>query len=216
MSTILQLKRLEYKQDNIHDFAWFADKSFIVNHDTVRLASGKIVDAYSYYTREASAAWDNSISYIKDALRFHSSAIGEYPFTLMSVVEAKTGSPGGMEYPTITSISPLQDEKELDLTVSHEIGHNWFYGAIGSNERRYPWMDEGINTYYDKIYERWKYGEQVTREPKSKITNSKSQNHIFKNKLPDDWNKLAIDTLEKEKLGSTHFNKFRKFYRNQL
>jgi len=183
-------KTLRYKQNNIHDFAWFADKNFIVNHDTVQLPSGRIINAYNYYTPEESIVWKNSISYIKDAIRFHSAAIGEYPFDIVSVVEAQMGFPGGMEYPTITSISPLKDEKELDLTISHEIGHNWFYAVIGSNERRYPWMDEGLNTYYDNRYENWKY----------KIQNPKSRNLTwFKNKLPRDWNKLFIAVLEKEK-----------------
>jgi len=183
-------KTLQYRQNKIHDFAWFADKTFIVNYDTAQLSPGKIVKVYSYHTPEGATIWKKSISYIKDALRFHSSVIGEYPFNVMSVVEAKTGSPGGMEYPTITSISPLKDKIELDLTISHEIGHNWFYAAIGSNERRYPWMDEGLNTYYDKRYEEWKYGTH----------NPGFRNGWFKNKLPSDWNKLFLDILEKEKM----------------
>ena len=39
---------------------------------------------------------------------------------------------GGMEYPTITVISPETNEKMLDFTIAHEIGHNWFYGILGS------------------------------------------------------------------------------------
>jgi len=36
-----ETKTLRYLQNNVHDFAWFADKRFIVDHDTCRLASGK-------------------------------------------------------------------------------------------------------------------------------------------------------------------------------
>jgi hypothetical protein len=72
-------------------------------------------------------------------------------------VEAKMGFTGGMEYPTITSISPIEDQQSLDGTIEHEIGHNWFYGILASNERDHPWMDEGMNSYYDGRYKAWKY-----------------------------------------------------------
>ncbi|GIS72180.1 MAG: hypothetical protein CM1200mP10_17570 [Candidatus Neomarinimicrobiota bacterium] len=29
----------------------------------------------------------------------------------------------------------------------HEVGHNWFYGILGFNERDHTWMDEGLNEY---------------------------------------------------------------------
>jgi len=32
-------------------------------------------------------------------------------------------------------------------TIDHEHGHEWFPMIVGSNERRYAWMDEGFNTY---------------------------------------------------------------------
>ena len=45
----VKTKTLQFKQDNIHDFAWFADKEFIVRGDTLRLPSGKIINAHAYY-----------------------------------------------------------------------------------------------------------------------------------------------------------------------
>ncbi len=65
-------------------------------------------------------------------------------FHVVSVVQGPESFGGGMEYPTITVISPIDNEKLLDYTIAHEIGHNWFYGILASNERKYPWMDEGI------------------------------------------------------------------------
>ena len=41
----------------------------------------------------------------------------------------------------------------------HEVGHNWFYGILGSNERSYPWMDEGLNSHNENRYMRTKYPE---------------------------------------------------------
>ena len=153
-----QTKTLQYKQNNIHDFAWFADKNFIVNHDTLQLASGRIIEAWSFYLPQENSPWKKSIQFIKNAVRFRSSLIGEYPYNVVSAVEAKTGIAGGMEYPSITSISATSSEKKLAATIEHEIGHNWFYGALANNERDEPWMDEGMNTFYDNKFSQQQYG----------------------------------------------------------
>jgi len=150
-------KTLHYTQDNIHDFAWFADKRFIVDHDTCQLASGKIIDVYTYYTPAEKKLWQQSLQYCKDAVRFYSTRIGEYPFPVVQAVQGPQSFGGGMEYPTITVIAPAADPRSLDITIAHEIGHNWFYGILASNERTHPWMDEGINSYYEQAYEAWKY-----------------------------------------------------------
>ena len=93
-----------------------------------------------------------ALRYIKDAIRYYSTEIGEYPYQTVSAVESATGFPGGMEYPTITSISSMKHAENLRYTILHEVGHNWFYGILASNERRYTWMDEGMNTFYENRY----------------------------------------------------------------
>jgi hypothetical protein len=152
------IKTLRYKQDKIHDFAWFADKRFIVTYDTCKLESGKVIDVFSYYTPLESSTWKSSVKNAKDAVHHYSNLIGEYPYSIVSVVQGPESFGGGMEYPTITVISPTKNERELDNTIAHEIGHNWFYGILGSNERKYPWMDEGVNSFYDAKYYINKYG----------------------------------------------------------
>lgn len=151
-------KTLRFTQDNVHDFAWFADKRFIVNEDTCRMNSGKIVSVFTYYTADQKNEWKKSILYCKDALRFYSNRVGEYPYNVVSAVQGPESFGGGMEYPTITIISSTSDKKELDITIAHEIGHNWFYGILASDERDHPWMDEGINSYFEHSYSQWKYG----------------------------------------------------------
>ncbi len=149
-------KTLRYKQDNIHDFAWFADKRFIVNYDTCQLASGKIIEAYSYCTPAQKNTWNEAVSFTKNAIHHYSTWVGEYPYNIVSVVQGPESFGGGMEYPTITVISPTGSAKQLDRTIAHEVGHNWFYGILASNERKHPWMDEGINSYYEEKYNRSK------------------------------------------------------------
>ncbi|MFC4212796.1 hypothetical protein ACFOWA_16490 [Pedobacter lithocola] len=71
-------KTLAYAINNVPDFAWFADKDLVIQYDTVKLASGKVVDAFSYYHNKKNTLWVNSIDYIKDATQKYSKWIGEY------------------------------------------------------------------------------------------------------------------------------------------
>ena len=156
-----ETKTLTYLQNNVHDFAWFADKEFIVNSDTCVLKSGRTIEVFSYYTPSQQLIWKNSVQFAKDAIRFYSNEVGEYPFNTVSVVQGPASFGGGMEYPTITIISPVSTEDGLDEVIAHELGHNWFYGILATNERDHPWMDEGINSFYEYKYIQGKYGPQT-------------------------------------------------------
>lgn len=157
-------KTLQYKEKNIHDFAWFADKRFIVNHDTCRLPSGRTIEIYTYYTPEHKEQWSNAAGYTKKAVQHYSLLVGEYPYNVVQSVQGPESFGGGMEYPSITVISPMSNKKALDNVIAHEVGHNWFYGILGSNERKHPWMDEGLNSYYDAKYHQLQYGEKPKLE----------------------------------------------------
>lgn len=152
-------KTLQYTGERIHDFAWFAGKDFVVRYDTMQLTEHDTVDVFSYGQTSGNKTWKNSTSYIKDAVRHYSTWIGQYPYPVVQAVEGpKNLSSGGMEYPMITLItSPNAKEEEMDAVITHEVGHNWFYGILGSNERDNPWMDEGLNTYFQFRYEAEKY-----------------------------------------------------------
>ena len=170
------VKTLSYHGENIHDFAWFADRDFIINYDTLALASGKMVDVFSFYQPNGNKEWRNSIGFIEDAVTSYSRWIGEYPYPVVSAVEGPANaSSGGMEYPMVTLVtSPDANAERLDAVITHEVGHNWFYGILGSNERDHAWMDEGINSYYQFRYEAEKYktnsifAEQIPRELKQR------------------------------------------------
>jgi hypothetical protein len=149
-------KTLRFTADNVHDFAWFAMPGFLVQYDTCQLASGRVIDVFSYYRPDAKTHWIKSIDYLKSGIRFYSNALGEYPHPQVSAVQGpRNVNSGGMEYPMITLITVPQKEIETQLepTIVHEVGHNWFQGILGTNERKYPWFDEGINTFYQFQYE---------------------------------------------------------------
>ena len=149
-------KTLQYKQNNVHDFAWFADKTYTVKTDTLKLPSGKIINVQAFYYSENKTNWSNCIAMIKRAILTKSKWLGEYPFNVVSVVDGGNG--GGMEYPTITLLDDGGSEKMLDYVINHEVGHNWFEAILATNERTHPWMDEGMNTYYDNRYSLQQYG----------------------------------------------------------
>ncbi len=156
-----QYKTLRYTGHNIHDFAWFADKRFHVQTGEVQLlfSSGK-VSTMVLFTNEQIGLWKNALSYINNSIEYFSQLIGDYPYDSYTAVQSTLSAGLGMEYPGITVIGRTKDAFELDEVISHEVCHSWFYGAIGSDERRYPYLDEGIASAYTTRYMNEKYPEQ--------------------------------------------------------
>ena len=173
-----ETKTLVYKQNNIHDFAWFADKRYIVQHDTLQLNANHLVDVYSAYSAEGKEVWKNSIQMIKDAVRFRSKEIGNYPYNTIAAVEARMGFEGGMEYPCITAITPMATAKALESVIEHEVGHNWFQGMLASNEQRFVWFDEGINSYYNNRFDEEESRYRTTVK-KKKLFDLNFDDHLF-------------------------------------
>jgi len=149
----LRTKTLQYTGTNIHDFAWFADKRFHVLKGKVILpSSGKVVTTWLMFTNQQSGIWKDAIPYINNAIADFSKWIGDYPYNSFTAVQSALNAGDGMEYPGITVIGVAKDAYSLDKVIAHEACHNWFYGALGSNERRYPFMDEGMTTSYEVRY----------------------------------------------------------------
>ncbi|WP_116108067.1 M1 family metallopeptidase [Lewinella sp. IMCC34191] len=160
-----KMKTLTYTAERVHDFAWFADKRFRVLHDTLylRSAAKKPIDVWAFFTRTESAYWKNATDYLKRSTRFYSEHVGDYPYPQVTGVQSALSAGAGMEYPMITVIGLSGSDYALDEVLAHEIGHNWFYGILGSNERDHPWMDEGLNSYYEGRYTRKFYPERDGR-----------------------------------------------------
>ena len=221
-------KTLHYTIDNAHDFAWFASKQFIVQHDTVQLQS-KMVDVYAFYPPWSANHWDSSIAFAKSGLRYYDKHVGSYPYSTATVVSGPQAiGSGGMEYPSITLITTQDGGEELDATIAHELGHNWFYGALASNERDHAWMDEGMNSFYESCYRKEKYKRNFTEEIESSII--KNLENIHKDQpidITSDYFTMTnyglfvyVKTAAwmrqlRKKLGSSIFEKSMKDYYNQ-
>lgn len=153
-----QRKTLIFRGENIHDFAWFADKRFYVKRDSIHVPgkSSKVL-VMTLYTDFQEELWDKSLDYCKMTLLKYSEWIGSYPYNSFVAVQSALAAGSGMEYPGLTVIGETYDDYTLDEVLTHEIGHNWFYSALGSNERRYPYMDESLAAAYEVRYLREKY-----------------------------------------------------------
>ena len=146
-------KTIRFKQSNIHDFAWFADKRFNVLKNKIELPeTKKEIDTWIFFTNKNFHYWKNALKFVDDAVLFYSQLNGNYPYEQVTAVDGTIMAGGGMEYPNITVIGDVSNAFELEITIAHEVGHNWFYGILGSNERDFPFMDEGLNSFYEMLY----------------------------------------------------------------
>jgi hypothetical protein len=157
-SSYIEMKTLHFHQENVHDFAWFADKNWIVRKGELLLSdSTRNITLWSFYLPKNATLWENSIEYLHDSGYWYSKFYGDYPYNHLTAVDGDLSAGGGMEYPNITVISTAGSKDLLEYVIMHEVGHNWFYGILGSNERDHTWMDEGLNEYSNIRYWQKKY-----------------------------------------------------------
>ncbi|HXB96337.1 MAG TPA: M1 family metallopeptidase [Puia sp.] len=139
-----------FKCNNTRDVAWAASKAFVWDAARINLPSGKKALAESVYPAESAgdSAWGRSTEYVKGCIEYYSKYL--YEFTYPSATNV-AGVVGGMEYPGIVFCGSRSRMGGLWGVTRHEFGHNWFPMIVGSNERKYPWMDEGFNTYINTV-----------------------------------------------------------------
>lgn len=153
------LKTIRYTQSRVHDFAWFADKSFkVLKGEVILPNSGKTVTTWAMYEPNSEDIWKPfALEYLHDGIKKYSQWNGDYPYSQVTAVDGTISAGGGMEYPNVTVIGSSGNKEALEVVIVHEVGHNWFYGILGSNERDFGWMDEGLNTLNEMRYVAEKY-----------------------------------------------------------
>jgi len=124
---------------NVRDFAWGAAPNFVWD-----VTSWDGITMQALYPPSVSDVWSTAADMNRHAIKIHSRWL-HYPWPTAISVE---GPVGGMEYPMIT-FDQADNAKELYYTLAHEQGHEWFPMIVGSDERLFPWMDEGFNTFID-------------------------------------------------------------------
>ena len=149
----IHTKTLRYVEQQVHDFAWFADKRFHVLKGNVKLPdSGREVTTWVMYTNEQKGLWEDALPAVENAIVFFSRWIGDYPYQSFTAVQSTINAGEGMEYPGLAVIGAAESAYSLEEVIVHEVGHSWFYSALGFDERRYPFLDEGITSAYEIRY----------------------------------------------------------------
>jgi hypothetical protein len=81
------------------------------------------------------------------AIGVHAARFGPFPYERLAVA-VLPDIRGGIEYPAAILMGKNQTR---DATASHEVGHEWFYGLIGDDQARDPWLDESFATYAEAL-----------------------------------------------------------------
>jgi hypothetical protein len=145
-------RRVQQRVSSVHDFAWAAWPSFRERHE--RMGD---VDVHLLYPPGHDKNAERTLAALRFSLPFFSERYGAYPYPDLTVVHPPSfaASAGGMEYPTlITTGGPWHQaywSRAVEIVTIHELGHQWFYGLLASDEPRWPFLDEGLNSYAESI-----------------------------------------------------------------
>lgn len=143
---------LSVRAEAVHDFAWVADPRFRVVERTLAgtpvrlLMQPHHLDQTDRYAAAAAAA----------LARFGDWA-EPYPYPVLTVVDPGPGAraAAGMEYPMLITAGTWRwlpaGVRVPESVVVHEIGHQYWYGLVASDEVAEPWLDEGLTTYGEGV-----------------------------------------------------------------
>lgn len=187
-----QKKTWVFQAFGVRDFAFASSRKFIWDAAGVRIG-GQWVTAMSFYPPEALSLWrPYSTRAVVHALKVYSRYAFDYPYPVAISVN---GPVGGMEYPMLSFNKPRpyadgsywgnpwegkaqgtddawqHSKYGLISVIIHEVGHNYFPMVVNSDERRWTWLDEGINTFIQYLAEvEWEEDYPSRRGPADSLT----------------------------------------------
>jgi hypothetical protein len=153
-SALPSLKTLRYHAERVHDFAWVSSPRY-VRADT----TWNGIDVRALVFRDDADRWRGVLEYTVASLERFTAWVGPYRYPQVTTAESWMGG-SAMEYPMLTMNDPDLTNWAFDAlepTIAHETGHNWFYGMIASDERRYAWIDEGFTQDLETRYTRERF-----------------------------------------------------------
>jgi hypothetical protein len=158
-----------FHAERVRDVAWAASPEYQWD------ASGwEGILAQAYYRPSAEPTWKDAAKMSRYSILEYSTRWYRYAYPQISAVE---GPVSGMEYPMLAMEARGDGLEELYNVVTHEIGHMWYPMMVGSNERRYAWMDEGFNTFINTFSEEdyWKRDDSDVRRQETGFVTSLDQ-----------------------------------------
>ena len=150
-----------FTADSVRDFAFAAGPELRWD------ASGYNGILVHTLYRPTAPEWEEANRMVRQALQYFSEQWYPYPYPHITSVE---GPIEGMEYPMLTFDPRAPSREERQWVLAHELGHQWMPMVVGSNERLYPWMDEGFNTFIDlagaaRYFAGTPYGDSIEIHP---------------------------------------------------
>jgi hypothetical protein len=141
-------KTWRFHMDRTRDVSFAASRAFVWDAARANLPDGKTALAQSVYPAEdgGADAWGRSTEYLKFAIEEFSRRW--YPYPWPNAINVG-GPVSGMEYPALLFDGMGDKGKTLFYLTVHENGHTYFPMVVGTDERRWQWMDEGLNTFID-------------------------------------------------------------------
>ncbi len=153
-------KTWHFAARRVRDFAWAASPDYRWDASAW---NGVLIETFY---RPSAAPWEEANRMAWFTIKHFSETWGMYPWPHATTVE---GLVEGMEYPMLTFVPAIEKREDQYWVLTHEFGHEWFPMMVGSDERRYPWMDEGFNSFIDYgsaegYFKGTAYGDTVRRE----------------------------------------------------
>ena len=168
------LKTWKFKAVNVRDFSFASSRKFIWDAQAVKFSDHNTL-AMSFYPKEGLPVWqEESTKAVVNALQVYSESTFEYPYPVAISVNT---SNVGMEFPMISFNGgrpvdgKMSDAAKQGMigTIVHEVGHNWFPMIISSDERKWMWMDEGLNTFIHQRTIAERYPDFYSFQPKTVV-----------------------------------------------
>jgi hypothetical protein len=153
-------KTLSYRAEDIVDFAWTAWPGYAVFTD-----QWEHVKITLLLPKERTEQVGRQFTAVKNALGYLAKNVGPYPWPYLTIVDppSKGNGAGGMEYTTLFTSSSSYMLPEFfhmpEMVTIHEFGHAYFMGILASNEFEEPWLDEGVNSFWEERIMDHYYGE---------------------------------------------------------
>jgi hypothetical protein len=153
-------RALRCRADDVHDFAWTSWRSFRERRERIGAVDVRVLTPPGH---ELNAELE--LDTVRYGLVHFGERFGAYPYPTLTVVHPPdaAGASGGMEYPTLITTggpwyAPLTGARAVEAVTIHELGHQWFYGLFASDEHRFPFLDEGLNSYAEHSALSARYG----------------------------------------------------------
>jgi aminopeptidase N len=137
-------------------------RDFMITATQLAHATGQVegTQVNSYYRRGHEAGGQAVVDAATNALRAFNERYGRYPLAELDLVEVNARTFLGVEYPGVILMqSNLYDQpKALEITVAHEVGHQWWYSQVGNDVQTAAWLDEALASYSQIVYQEQIYG----------------------------------------------------------